>query len=598
MSLLGCKLYSRCITSLLSPTRFNQHFFKKYSQPHHLLNMNEVLVRYDKGNQKFEVSLRYVNSDLNVDKQFNFNRNVNESINTFLTRISMNIKSYTTKKLNKRMKIKRKDTEVVDDIMSTLNNKTIKLIKDDSTLDGELPCKSILEDASNIKLVLFGTEYVLKQNVPFVTAINLPTSILIGFPTYPSKFQSVYVDKLKSTFNWYRKEKDKWIHVGEGYLYVPDASNIGHKLKITCVPRNDTQVGPIIEVVSLNPVEAGPGPCPFEDRHAFTRSKLSGKSFRVTSYNILANVYSETSLSKDVLYPYCPSYALSMDYRKLLILKELIGYNSDIICLQEVDKKIYENDLLPALCTLNYDSIYNLKNDLREGITIFYNRDRFDKLSSSYSVLSQDTDLIGFNDVWSKIQNERVKQTYSGRSTIIQTLVLQSKENSEILIVGNTHLYFRPDANHIRLLQAYYGLMYLQKFAKDVKEENPECNVSIIYCGDFNSVPENAVYQLMTENYVPEDCADWKSSPDEVIENVSLKHDLNLASACGTPKYTNYTGTFCGCLDYIFYQKDYLRIEQVIPIPSTDELSLHTGLPSVVFPSDHISLCVDLNWIK
>lgn len=50
------------------------------------------------------------------------------------------------------------------------------------------------------------------------------------------------------------------------------------------------------------------------------------------SYNILADTYADSDFSKDVLYPYCPQYALDMDYRKQLILKEIIGthqaYNS------------------------------------------------------------------------------------------------------------------------------------------------------------------------------------------------------------------------------------------------------------------------------
>lgn len=82
------------------------------------------------------------------------------------------------------------------------------------------------------------------------------------------------------------------------------------------------------------------------------------------------------------------------------------------------------------------------------------------------------------------------------------------------------------------------------------------------------------------------------------MQNISIKHDLNLASACGIPKYTNYTATFSGCLDYIFYQTDYLAVEQVIPMPSEKELSTYTGLPSIVFPSDHIALCVDLKWLR
>lgn len=308
-------------------------------------------------------------------------------------------------------------------------------------------------------------------------------------------------------------------------------------------------------------------------------------------------MYSETSLSKDTLYPYCSPYALSMDYRKLLILKELLGYNADIICLQEVDSRIYKHDLMLSLCTLNYGSVFNLKNDMQEGVVTFYNQERFDKLDSDHSIISQGISLDGFNTIWSQIRNEDLKQTFLNRNTIIQTIALKSKENSEILVIGNTHLYSRPEADDIRLLQAYYGLMYLYSFAEKIKAENVECNVSIIYCGDFNSVPESEVYQLIIKKHIYDYHNDWESDPDQRIR-MSVKHDINLHSACGTPKYTNYTTTFSGCLDYIFYQTDHLEIEQVIPMPSEEELNLYTALPSVVFPSDHISLCVDLKWSK
>jgi len=49
---------------------------------------------------------------------------------------------------------------------------------------------------------------------------------------------------------------------------------------------------------------------------------------------------------------------------------------------------------------------------------------------------------------------------------------LRSKENqSEILIIGNTHLYFKPDADHIRLLQGYYTITYVHEMAKKIQEE-------------------------------------------------------------------------------------------------------------------------------
>ncbi|XP_031835173.1 2',5'-phosphodiesterase 12 [Nomia melanderi] len=592
MLTLTRNLYSHYLTYFYPISTFNQHLLKKYSQSKTTSNMNEGFLMYDEGSNNFQMSLRYVNTDLKIDRQFKFYRNVDERIDNFLSRINMKINDYIMKK-----KFKKKSTGNLQNAID-IKTKTIKLVRNNSDLDGNLTCKTILEDPSNLKLIIFDTECILKYNIPYVKKIALPSIILVGFPTYPSKLTLTYADKTKSTFNWYKNENNRWIHIGEGYFFIPALSDLGCKLKIMCVPRKDDQVGPMIEVTSNGVVEAGPGPCLFSSRHTFTQTKLLDKSFRVTSYNILANIYSETDLSKDVLYPYCPQYALSMDYRKLLILEELKGYNADIICLQEVDMKIYENDLVSFLSMLNYNSIYNLKNDMREGLAIFYNQDRFDKLNCSCRVISQDTDLNGFNTIWLQIQNENVKQTFLNRNTIVQTLTLRSKENLEILIVGNTHLYFRPDADHIRLLQAYYCLVYLQSLAQKTKQENPEYNVSIIYCGDFNSEPNNGIYQLMTQKYIPEDYADWKSTSNENVENVTLKHDINLSSACGIPEYTNYTAAYSGCLDYIFYQTDYLGVEQVIPMPSAEELSLYTALPSVVSPSDHISLCVDLKWLK
>lgn len=48
-------------------------------------------------------------------------------------------------------------------------------------------------------------------------------------------------------------------------------------------------------------------------------------SFRVVSYNILADTYASSETGKHELFSYCPPYALCLDYRKQLITKELIG---------------------------------------------------------------------------------------------------------------------------------------------------------------------------------------------------------------------------------------------------------------------------------
>lgn len=135
----------------------------------------------------------------------------------------------------------------------------------------------------------------------------------------------------------------------------------------------------------------------------------------------------------------------------------------------------------------------------------------------------------------------------------------------------------------------------------------------MIFCGDFNSVPECGVYQLYTTGDVSENHIDFHSSEfiflswqlnclyffvdtQEAVRGVHLKQKLPLKSACGTPKFTNFTHGFQACLDYIFYHEKNLQVVQFVPLPTLEELTENTALPSVVFPSDHISLVADLRF--
>jgi len=62
----------------------------------------------------------------------------------------------------------------------------------------------------------------------------------------------------------------------------------------------------------------------FRTSNFITKSALFIR-FRVVSYNILADLYADSEVSRTQLFPYCPPYALSIDYRKQLFLKELLG---------------------------------------------------------------------------------------------------------------------------------------------------------------------------------------------------------------------------------------------------------------------------------
>ena len=49
------------------------------------------------------------------------------------------------------------------------------------------------------------------------------------------------------------------------------------------------------------------------------------------SYNVLCDNYATRQL-----YGYCPSWALSWDYRKTAILKEILQFNADLLSLQVI----------------------------------------------------------------------------------------------------------------------------------------------------------------------------------------------------------------------------------------------------------------------
>jgi 2',5'-phosphodiesterase len=56
------------------------------------------------------------------------------------------------------------------------------------------------------------------------------------------------------------------------------------------------------------------------------------------------------------------------------------GYHADVICLQEVDRKVFENDLLPSLDLLGYSGSLKVKGHGQqgcEGVAMFIHRDKF-----------------------------------------------------------------------------------------------------------------------------------------------------------------------------------------------------------------------------
>jgi CCR4-NOT transcription complex subunit 6 len=77
------------------------------------------------------------------------------------------------------------------------------------------------------------------------------------------------------------------------------------------------------------------------------------ETFSVLCYNILCEKY-----ATERLYGYTPSWALSWEYRKELILTEVMNYDADFLCLQEVDIAQYEGYFIKHLKGQDYEGVH------------------------------------------------------------------------------------------------------------------------------------------------------------------------------------------------------------------------------------------------
>ena len=151
--------------------------------------------------------------------------------------------------------------------------------------------------------------------------------------------------------------------VNTTFVYWPSKDDMGHQLLVECLPSSTNgRTGTPSQIVS--PVVTDPPQAtPITHRHLYTPARLAANDqFRVITYNILAEPFTNSAYAHNVLYPYCDPSALHISYRQSQIVHELLGYNGDVICLQEMGSKTYERFLLPALRDKGYDGCFRQKS--------------------------------------------------------------------------------------------------------------------------------------------------------------------------------------------------------------------------------------------
>ena len=116
-----------------------------------------------------------------------------------------------------------------------------------------------------------------------------------------------------------------------------------------------------------------------------TNNKMN-KHISILSWNILAQCYFKPtqSLRFQLTYQHLGENnpLWDWDYRKKVILNQILESKKDIICLQEVEFTAYKNDLLPFLTQHGFNgSIQHIKNEKHpQGVATFWRSNIFENV--------------------------------------------------------------------------------------------------------------------------------------------------------------------------------------------------------------------------
>ncbi|KAJ3681584.1 hypothetical protein LUZ60_014157 [Juncus effusus] len=373
---------------------------------------------------------------------------------------------------------------------------------------------------------------------------------------------------------------------------------------------NDTATATATSPSNSNPVPPIFVSLRDEDNSQPIQNSSNVKSFRLVSYNILAQSYVKSSY-----FPHSPSACLKWRARSQAVLKHLKDFGADFLCLQELDE--FNSFYKKNMESFGYSSVYIQRTGgKKDGCGILY------KKSSAEMLLSEE---IHYNDLVNQVEQSDNSTTNEINNEEIDISKLEIKlelnkkkaairgdpndpkvrlkrdcvglmaafklnnniNNNNLVIIANTHIYWDPEWADVKLAQVKYLLSRVSKFRENISRElSINTNkLPVIITGDFNSIPGDQVYKYIT------------SEEESPIKLYSL-----YGSNGGEPKFTNYTPGFTGTLDYIFLSEniknnnELLTAVSLLQIPGPTCEKITGGLPNCFYPSDHLPIGADFDY--
>ena len=122
--------------------------------------------------------------------------------------------------------------------------------------------------------------------------------------------------------------------------------------------------------------------------------------------------------------------------------------------------------------------------------------------------------------------------------------------------------------------------------------------IPLIICGDFNSGPDSGVCEILSTGSLPPDHPDFMSHMYGRYTSEGIRHRLGLKNAYAAPgagelQLTNYTPSFQGVIDYVWYSAANVAVTSVLGEVDRGYLEKVVGFPNAHFPSECVlSFCL------
>ena len=283
---------------------------------------------------------------------------------------------------------------------------------------------------------------------------------------------------------------------------------------------------------------------------------------KIVTYNILAdylNSHEYVLVNKKYLDNEFRIKLLTKKFKKLLT-----DYNKTIFCIQEIG---------PTQLSYLYVWFQKFNSNCISfnGLAIFY--------PIKFEIISAETNYINKINFIDSIKDKNLVESLNDFKHSYILLRIKSKYFKEVTLC-TTHLVANPKYDDIKILQTYLLAKNLEKYKR------------VILCGDFNSMPDSSVYNLLNNGKGKLSNQKELKIKNKLTSSFKLLYndEINITTHASNKSTPIFTET----IDYIWSSSNLIPVESS-KVRTLENIKKSYGtdyLPNKVEPSDHFYLSI------